>query len=158
MCFAFFTCVNLLFRLSFSHQFVLICTDRDGIYMTCLQSGALNSVSKAQQVSWCGMVVPVSAKICIAFFFVFFLLPNVTHVFQTSECLAYLTCVCFERIAHEVPTIHWYNSTIKYPTYNSFCFLSWGTEEGNVSCMHNLNKKLNNTRYVEFTHQQMHLY
>ena len=42
-----FTCVILMFRLCFSIQFVLVCTDRDGIYMTCLQSGALKCVSKA---------------------------------------------------------------------------------------------------------------
>jgi hypothetical protein len=79
----------------------------------------------------------------------FFSLPNVTHVFQTSEWFTNLTCICFELIAHEVPTILWYNSMVKYPTYYSFCFLSWSREEGNGSHMHNLNKKLDNTPYFK---------
>jgi len=73
-----FTYVSLQLRLSFSIQFVLICADRDRIYMTCLQSGALNCVPKAQQVSRCGMVASVSTvqKYELLFFVVYFLIAK----------------------------------------------------------------------------------
>jgi hypothetical protein len=121
------------------------------MYMKFLQSGAPNCVPEAQQVLRYRLVVSVSTKKNIHCFFhrAFFSLPNATHVSQTSKWVTNLTCICFELISHEVPTILWYNSVVKYPTYYSFCFLSWSGEEGNGSQMHNLNKKLDKTLYFK---------